>query len=82
MRGHLGWQDDEQACLHACRHTFITNLVQENTNLFMVQQLAGHKSLAMTKRYTHLAPNDLEDVIKRLASRRATGDTPHGNPEA
>jgi integrase len=72
VRKHLGWQDDEQACLHACRHTFITNLVQENTNLFMVQQLAGHKSLAMTKRYTHLAPNDLEDVIKRLARRRGS----------
>ena len=70
VKKQLGWTDTQE-CLHACRHTFITNLVQENTNLFMVQQLAGHKSLAMTKRYTHLAPNDLEDVIKTLASRRA-----------
>lgn len=72
LKVHLGWQDDKQACLHACRHTFITNLVQEGINVFHVQALAGHKSLSMTKRYTHLAPDDLESCISRLASRRSS----------
>lgn len=78
LKRNLGWQEDTQACLHACRHTFITNLVQEGINVFHVQALAGHKSLAMTKRYTHLAPDDLESCISRLAKRRSnntSGDT-------
>jgi integrase len=77
LKIHLGWQEDKQACLHACRHTFITNLVQEGINVFHVQALAGHKSLSMTKRYTHLAPDDLESCISRLASRRSGGTNPN-----
>ena len=66
VKKKLGWENDSEACLHVCRHTFITNLVQADTNLFLVQKLAGHKTLDMTKRYTHFAPVDLEKAIKNL----------------
>lgn len=70
MKVCLGWEDDKQATPHACRHTFITNLVQEGIDSLTVQRLAGHKSLAMTNRYTHLAAKDLEGVIHKLSLRR------------
>ena len=70
MKLALNWEQDTQATPHACRHTFITNLVQEGVDSLTVQRLAGHKSLAMTNRYTHLATKDLESVIEKLALRR------------
>jgi len=36
----------------------------------MVQRLAGHKTIQMTLRYTHLAPKDLESAIEKLETRR------------
>ena len=70
VREQLGWSDDPQATLHACRHTFISNLVQEGVPIAMVQRLAGHKTIQMTMRYTHLAPKDLESAIEKLQARR------------
>jgi site-specific recombinase XerD len=32
-----------------------------------VQELLGHQSLAMTERYSHLAPEDLKDVVAVLS---------------
>jgi len=63
MRTDLGWADDEQATPHACRHTYISNLVQLGTPIAMVQRLAGHKAIQMTLRYTHLEPDNLSDVM-------------------
>ena len=68
MQLHLGWQDDGQAVPHSCRHTFVTNLVQRGVPIAMVQKLAGHKSVAMTMKYTHLGPQDLETAINMLDS--------------
>ena len=70
VRFQLGWIDDDEATLHTCRHTFISNLVQEGVPIAMVQRLAGHKTISMTMRYTHLAPKDLESAIERLEGRR------------
>tara|TARA_Y100000114_G_scaffold46569_1_gene42370 strand:+ start:3481 stop:4521 length:1041 start_codon:yes stop_codon:yes gene_type:complete len=68
VRYQLGWINDEQAVLHTCRHTFITNLVQRGAPIAQVQKLAGHKTIGMTMRYTHLGPQDLESVIGLLDS--------------
>src|SRR5262249_40892095 len=40
---------------HALRHTFVSRLVMNGVDLRTVQELAGHKSIAMTMRYAHLA---------------------------
>ena len=82
LKIHLGWQDDKQACLHACRHTFCTQLMQAGVGIIQVSKLAGHKSLAMTKRYIHFAPDDLESCITRLASRRSNTDVLQENTVA
>lgn len=54
-------------CFHTLRHTYISHLVMAGVDLRTVQQLAGHKTLAMTMRYAHLSPEHETNAIKRLS---------------
>ena len=51
---------------HDLRHTFASWLVQKGVSLYEVQKLLGHKTLAMTMRYVHLAPDNLRTAINSL----------------
>lgn len=55
---------------HCLRHTFASRLVTDGVDLRSVQELLGHKSIAMTVRYSHLAPAHLLAAVERL-------DQPH-----
>ncbi|MCE1225048.1 MAG: site-specific integrase [Geobacteraceae bacterium] len=54
-------------CFHTLRHTYISHLVMAGVDLRTVQQLAGHKTLAMTMKYAHLSPEHETNAIKRLS---------------
>jgi hypothetical protein len=41
---------------HTLQHTFASRLVMAGVDLKTVQELMGHKTIAMTARYAHLAP--------------------------
>lgn len=41
---------------HTLRHTFASRLVMAGVDLKTVQELMGHKTIATTARYAHLAP--------------------------
>lgn len=56
----------QDVVLHDLRHTFASRLVQRGVPLLAVSKLLGHASLAMTMRYAHLAPDDLNDAIATL----------------
>jgi site-specific recombinase XerD len=52
-------------------------------DLRTVQELAGHKNIAMTCRYAHLAPAHEQTAVEKLvpsATKTATGDF-QGNEE-
>ncbi len=61
---------------HCLRHTFASRLVMAGVDLRTVQELLGHKNIAMTVRYSHLAPSHTLAAVERLAgahSEDATG---------
>lgn len=49
------------------RHTFASRLVMAGVDLRTVQELLGHKSIAMTVRYSHLSPTHPLAAVERLA---------------
>lgn len=52
--------------LHKLRHTFASQLVQNGVDLYTVSKLLGHRTIQMTEIYAHLAPQTLQDAIKKL----------------
>lgn len=64
--------------VHILRHTFCSHLAMQGAPIRGVQELAGHQSLAMTQRYSHLSPAALDAAIRLLENRpacRAVGDS-------
>jgi site-specific recombinase XerD len=51
---------------HCLRHTFASRLVMAGVDLRTVQQLMGHKTIQMTCRYAHLAPEHQLAAVERL----------------
>jgi len=56
---------------HDLRHTFASRLTMAGVGLRAVQDALGHKSVAMTVRYSHLAPDFLQDVVDKLVPKPA-----------
>jgi len=53
---------------HDLRHTFVSRLIMAGVDLRTVQELAGHRSISMTVRYAHLAPEHNQAAIEKLDS--------------
>ena len=51
---------------HDLRHTFASNLVMKGVDLATVQELLGHKSIIMTKRYSHPTPEHKRKAVENL----------------
>ena len=66
MKCAMGLEHDEQFIPHCLRHTCASRLVQRGVSLLVVQQWLGHKTIAMTMRYSHLCPTNLEEAVKVL----------------
>jgi len=49
--------------IHVLRHTFASHFVMNNGNLLTLQKILGHKTLAITLRYAHLAPEFLNSAL-------------------
>jgi integrase len=53
-------------CVHILRHTSCSHLAMRGAPARAIQELAGHKDLAMTQRYMHLSPAALDAAIRLL----------------
>jgi len=70
---HLGLNDGitdsrQKVVFHSLRHTCASWMVQRGVPLFTVGKILGHKTLTMTERYSHLAPDTLRAAIDTLES--------------
>lgn len=51
-----------QAHMHLLRHSAITGMVENGTNMGVIQKIAGHKNIKTTMGYTHLSTNVISQV--------------------
>ena len=68
----------ERTNIHGLRHTFAKNWIMNDGNIFKLQNILGHSTIEMTRRYVKLCAEDLKedyeshsmlDVVKKSASR-------------
>lgn len=53
---------------HSLRHTYISRAVMKGIDIKTVKELAGHKTITMTDRYAHLAPDHLREAAEKAVS--------------
>ena len=52
---------------HSNRHTFCSWLAMAGASIKEIQDAAGHKTITMAARYSHLSPEHRQNVVERIA---------------
>jgi integrase len=58
---------------HDLRHTCASLLIQSGVDLYRVGAILGHSDIRTTKRYTHLAVDNLRTAVATLGRKRSVG---------
>lgn len=67
LKFNEGVKDPRQKLVfHSLRHTFASWLAIQGTPLYTIAKLMGHKSIAMSERYSHLSPDHKKDAVNGL----------------
>ena len=53
---------DNNSSIHTLRHSCFTNLIENNTDIRIVQKIAGHSNIKTTEGYCHVSNNLLKNV--------------------
>ena len=53
------------ASFHSLRHTFATHSLKKDTNIIVVQEVLGHKSLTTTQKYTHFLREMMDSQLTK-----------------
>ncbi len=56
----------KRATCHTFRHSYATHLLENGTNIRIVQKLMGHADVKTTEIYTHVMEKDISDVSSPL----------------
>ncbi|MFC2082365.1 tyrosine-type recombinase/integrase [Bacteroidota bacterium] len=57
---------DDDIHFHSLRHSFCSKLVARGVNIYLVKELAGHRNIMTTQRYTQLEKNTLNSNLDVL----------------
>jgi integrase len=70
----------QRVCFHTLRHTFASWLAIQGTPILAIKELMGHRSLAMTERYSHLIPDMKREAVAGIAKmmEKKEGVSPKG----
>lgn len=69
----------EPICLHDCRHTFASLLIDAGANAKAIQEFMGHKKITTTyDTYGHLLPGSRDEIRLRMDAYLAQHDGPTG----
>ncbi len=49
---------------HVLRHTFASHFMMKGGNVLVLQRILGHASIVDTMKYSHFAPEHLDDAVK------------------
>jgi hypothetical protein len=72
----LGEEADIAVSAHTLRHSCLTNLVRRGHDLVLVAEIAGHKRLETTRRYSLPTEGDRIAALGHQALQRLTGGPP------
>lgn len=64
----------KHATCHTLRHSFATHLFEDGYDIRMIQELLGHKDIATTMIYTHVAQRDVSSIRSPLDTLSMTGE--------
>lgn len=64
---------------HNLRHTFCSWHAMAGTSIKEIQELVGHKTIAMAARYAHLSPETVKVAAERIALPADAGSKSHQN---
>lgn len=56
----------DKVVFHTLRHTFASWLALSGVPLLTIKELLGHKTLAMTERYSHLIPDVKKEAVEKI----------------
>ncbi len=73
---HTGKRAVLQYGFHSLRHTTVTLLQEAGVPQAVVQEIVGHRTVAMTQRYTHIGRDALQKAVAALPAAMPTAQVP------